>query len=291
LKKKQAGGFFGSVVGHRTSRNFTVVETRYSPQESLARHSHDNAFVSITLRGNYHERSGSKTWECDTGAIIFHSPGESHADRFYESGGQLLNLELFPHFVQMLETHGFQTANRIQLQSPYLLQLGFRLQNEILRKDTAWELATEGLALELIAELMRQGESRASQPGSDWLSRVRDLLHDEFRKNLTLKELAQSVDVHPVHLARAFRKRHHVCVGDYLRRLRVESACNDLSTSNLPIVEVAARNGFSDQSHMSRVVKRYTGLSPHEFRQRPVPVIAQPPKDYPIESHAAQPYR
>ncbi|HEY1947663.1 MAG TPA: AraC family transcriptional regulator [Bryobacteraceae bacterium] len=291
MKKKQSGGFLGSVVGHGTSQNFSVVETLYHPQENLSCHSHDNAFVSIALRGNYYERSGSKTWECATGAIIFHAPGESHADRFYESGGQLLNLELFPHFVQTLETLGFQTGDRIQLKSPYLLQLGLRLQNEIRRKDTAWELTTEGLALELIAELIRQRESRISQPRSDWLSQVRDLLHDEFRKNLTLKELAQSVDVHPVHLARAFRKRHHCCVGDYVRRLRVESACSDLSTSSLPIVEVAARNGFADQSHMSRVVKRYTGLSPHEFRQRPVPFIAQPPKDYQIGHYAAQPCR
>jgi AraC family transcriptional regulator len=265
----QAGGFFGSVVGHRASQNFTFVETLYRPQENLARHSHDNAFVSIALRGHYHERSGPKTWECSSGAVIFHSPGESHADRFYDSGGHLLNLELFPHFVKTLDTHGFQTGQRIQVQSPYLLQLGLRLQNEISRKDTAWELAAEGLALELVAGVMRQRDARASLSSSDWLSQVRDLLHDSFRKNLTLKELANSVDVHPVHLARAFRKRHHCCVGDYVRRLRVEGACQELSTSSLPIVEIAARNGFSDQSHMSRVVKRYTGLSPHEFRQRP----------------------
>jgi AraC family transcriptional regulator len=266
LKKNQAGGFLGSVAGQETSQNFAVIETLYHPQQNLPCHSHDNAFVSIALRGNYHERSGAKIWECRAGAVIFHSPGESHADRFYESGGHVLNLELFPHFMKTLDAHGFQTDHRIQLQSPYLLQLGLRLQNEIRRKDTAWELATGGLVLELLAGLMRQRESPRC---ADWLNQVRDLLHDSFRRNLSLKELAQSVDVHPVHLARAFRKRHHCCVGDYVRRLRVESACSDLSTSSLPIVEVAARNGFSDQSHMSRVLKRYTGLSPHEFRQRP----------------------
>jgi AraC family transcriptional regulator len=269
LQSKQEGGFLGSVAGQRTSQNFTVIETLYHPQQRLARHSHENAFVSIALRGNYQEHSDSKTWECGTGAVIFHAPGESHADRFYEAGGQLLNLELFPHFVKTLDAQGLQTTNRIQLQSQYLLRLGLRLQNEIHRKETAWELATEGLALELIAELMRQRESRTPQSGSDWLGQVRDLLHEDFRKRLTLKDLAECVDVHPVHLARAFRKRHHCCIGDYVRRLRVESACRELSASDVPIVEVAARNGFADQSHLSRVIKRYTGLSPHEFRRRP----------------------
>jgi AraC family transcriptional regulator len=291
LKKIQAGGFLGSVVGQRTSRNFTVVETLYLPHETLSRHSHDNAFVSIALHGHYHEHSGPKKWECSTGAVIFHSAGESHADRFYESGGQVLNLELFPHFLETLGAHGFRTDRRIQLQSPYLLQIGLRLQNEIRRKDTAWELATEGLALELLAGLMRQRDSREYPPSSDWLSQVRDLLDDGFRKSLSLKELAQFVDVHPVHLARAFRKRHHCCVGDYVRRLRVEGACRDLCSSSLPIVEVAARNGFADQSHMSRVIKRYTGLSPHEFRQRPERAIAALPKDSQSAHHAAPPYR
>jgi AraC family transcriptional regulator len=268
LQAKQEGGFLGSVVGQRTSQNFTLIETIYQPQQKLSLHSHDNAFVSIALRGSYQERSESKTWECNAGAVIFHAPGESHADRFYEAGGQHLNLELFPHFLKTLDAQGLQTAQRIQLQSQYLLQLGLRLQSEIHRKETAWELATEGLALELIAELMRQRESRTLQGGRDWLTQVRDSLHEDFRKRLTLKELAESVDVHPVHLARAFRKRHHCCIGDYVRRLRVESACRELSGSDAPIVEVAARNGFADQSHLSRVIKRYTGLSPHEFRQR-----------------------
>ncbi len=75
MKKQQAGEFFGSVVGHRTSQNFTVVETLYRPQQDLSQHSHDNAFVSLALRGNYQERSGSKTWDCSTGSVLFHPLG------------------------------------------------------------------------------------------------------------------------------------------------------------------------------------------------------------------------
>jgi AraC family transcriptional regulator len=268
LQTKQDGGFLGSVVGQRASQNFTLIETRYHPQQRLSRHSHDNAFVSVALRGDYQEQSGSKIWDCSAGAVIFHAQGESHSDRFYEVGGQHLNLELFPHFVKTLDAQGLETGNRIQLQSPHLLQLGLRLQQEMRRKETAWELATEGLALELIAELMRQREPRPRQTASDWLAQVRDVLHEDFRKRLTLKDLAQSVDVHPVHLARAFRKRHQCCIGDYVRRLRVESACYELSDSSSTAAEVAARNGFADQSHLSRMIKRYTGRSPHDFRQR-----------------------
>lgn len=88
-----------------------------------------------------------------------------------------------------------------------------------------------------------------------------------------LCELAASVPVHPVHLARAFRKRYLCSVGDYLRKLRIEAACQALLNSDTPIVEIALRCGFSDQSHLCRTLKQYTGMSPRHFRRVRFPKI------------------
>jgi AraC-like DNA-binding protein len=40
-----------------------------------------------------------------------------------------------------------------------------------------------------------------------------------------------------------------------------------LLESDAPIAEIAARSGFADQSHLSRVMKRHAGISPAEFRK------------------------
>jgi AraC family transcriptional regulator len=103
-----------------------------------------------------------------------------------------------------------------------------------------------------------------------WLRQVRDLLHEGFRQRLTLDGIAESVGVHPAHLARVFRQQQGCTVGDYVRRLRIEYACHCLRTSDTALATVALAAGFSDQSHFSRVFKRQTGLSPAVFRESTV---------------------
>jgi AraC family transcriptional regulator len=73
--------------------------------------------------------------------------------------------------------------------------------------------------------------------------------------------------VHSVHLARQFKRTFGWTVGDYVRRLRVEFVCQQLETGK-PLAELALRAGFSDQSHLTRIFKRFTGQTPGEYRAK-----------------------
>lgn len=55
-------------------------------------------------------------------------------------------------------------------------------------------------------------------------------------------------------------------LGEYVRRLRVDFACRELSNSRKPLAEIATTAGFCDQAHLSRTLKRFTGMTPVEFR-------------------------
>ena len=74
--------------------------------------------------------------------------------------------------------------------------------------------------------------------------------------------------MHPVHLARVFRRHHGCSMGEYARRLRVERAAEALTSTGLPIGRIAHRTGFADHSHLSRTFRRMTGESPSEYRAR-----------------------
>jgi AraC family transcriptional regulator len=56
-------------------------------------------------------------------------------------------------------------------------------------------------------------------------------------------------------------------VGEYLRRLRIDRAAEQLVWGDLPLAEIAIAAGFSDQSHFSNVFRRRTGISPSAFRR------------------------
>jgi AraC family transcriptional regulator len=141
------------------------------------------------------------------------------------------------------------------------------LYQEFRRSDAASSLAIEGLALEMCVALSRQCRNSTARRPARWLHDARELVRARFRENLSLSDVADSVDVHPTHLARVFRQQYGCTVGTYVRRLRIQLACDYLSTSDSSLVEIAMTAGFADQSHFARTFKRMMGVSPSGYRE------------------------
>jgi AraC family transcriptional regulator len=83
---------------------------------------------------------------------------------------------------------------------------------------------------------------------------------------LTLNYIGGVVGVHPVHLAREFRRHFGRTVGGYIRQQRIDQACRELKKDGAPLAEIALSVGFSNQSHFTRAFKSVTGTTPSSFR-------------------------
>lgn len=81
-----------------------------------------------------------------------------------------------------------------------------------------------------------------------------------------MRELAKEARVHPVHLARVFRKIERRTPGEYQQRLQVWVACELLRDPGWPLAAIAAECGFSDQSRFTRIFRRMAGTTPARFR-------------------------
>jgi len=149
-----------------------------------------------------------------------------------------------------------------------LLRLTTRLYKEFCNLDELSSLVIEGLTLEILAETSRHAlQDRAQQRLPYWLAQARELLRDQFGENLSLASVAQAVGVHETHLSREFRRYFRCTVGEYIRLLRIDFACRQLSASDNPLAEIALAAGFFDQSHFARTFKSQTGMTPHEYRR------------------------
>jgi AraC family transcriptional regulator len=272
MQPTQNPGFQGEILQKRALGNFTLLEGVYRPNQILSRHSHDHAYVSVALSGAYQEQCGLLQRECRDGATIFHVAGESHSNHFYEAGARILIVEINPGFLAKLHDQGIRTDSQTWLTSPYCRQLALKLNRALTFDDPLSQLWAEGLGIELLSESLRPSLSTSKASDPDWLRTINEILHDRYRERLNLTDLARSVGVHPVHLARAFRKRYDCCVGDLLRKLRTEAACYELLHSDASLAEIAARNGFTDQSHLCRILKQHTGISPGQYRKLRIPV-------------------
>lgn len=55
-------------------------------------------------------------------------------------------------------------------------------------------------------------------------------------------------------------------IASYIRKKRMEAACNMLRYSDIPYAEIAQILAFSSQSHFIQIFKADTGMTPHEYR-------------------------
>lgn len=92
-------------------------------------------------------------------------------------------------------------------------------------------------------------------------------LHANSARPLTLQTVARAVGVSETHLSHRFAARMGVPPMRYLQGLRADAAKRLLTTTGLPIQQVAEQCGFADPLYLSRVIRRVTGLSPSAYRR------------------------
>jgi AraC family transcriptional regulator len=106
---------------------------------------------------------------------------------------------------------------------------------------------------------------KPSAAGAPWLREAEIYLRDNSASAIRAEEVAAAVGVHRSHLMREFRRTFRQTMGEYLRTVRLERACQLLRNSELAFAEIAAAAGFSDQSHLNRTLKSHLGVTPGEF--------------------------
>jgi AraC family transcriptional regulator len=261
-----AKGVRGNILKSCEVNGFRLTETIYKPNQSLPKHSHQHAYFCFVLHGAYTEIREKKILECKPLTLLFHASGEAHSDSFGAKGGRCFNVEIAARWIKRLGDDSVRLDAPSFFRGGFLPQLAIRLNREFHRTDDASRLAIEGLTLEMIAETSRGSVKNINQHAPRWLEQVKEILHARLSDSLTHSEIATLVGVHPVHVARQFRKHYGCTIGNYIRQLKIEFACQQISTSDSSLSEIALAAGFFDQSHFTRTFKRYSGMSPAEYQ-------------------------
>lgn len=261
------GRLYGQTLRSRKVASFELSERVYPPGFHTPKHSHKQPLFCFVIQGDYTEKYGSKTRECTPSTLLFHPADELHAEYFHEAGGRSFIIEIAPEWLARVRDYLAVTDHSADFRGGSLELLARKLYREFSQIDDASTIIIEGLMLEMLGEATRTYVAKVTTISARWLQRARDLLEARFTENISLTEVAQNVGVHPVHLAQTFHKTYSCTVGEYVRKLRIDYACRELTLSEKPIVDIALTAGFCDQSHFTRTFKRLMGVSPTQYRE------------------------
>jgi AraC-like DNA-binding protein len=91
-------------------------------------------------------------------------------------------------------------------------------------------------------------------------------IEQNFHLPLSRKRVALKVGVTPSTLSRMFRSTLGITFQDCLNRVRIQFACEALTTGTNSITDISLDSGFSELSTFIRQFRRHNGMSPREFR-------------------------
>ena len=201
-------------------------------EERIAAHRHSEAYAALVLDGEYVEISADGRYSCSRGTLTIHPSWHQHADEIGKSGARILNWPVN-------YADGLRSVKIVDVDS--IIRLALRCPIEA--TNAALEEA------ELISPISP----------APWLVSLTSLLASE--PSAEIADLAGACGVSTEHAIRACKKWFGTSPGALRRELRLQRAIKKLRSGAKP-AEVAADTGFSDQPHLTRLLKRATGLTP-----------------------------
>ena len=217
------------------------------------------------LGGTLCEEAGGTGHVGGIGSVAIKPAGVPHADTFGSEGLHTLTLEFDAEaFDREVDLNSATRSYRWVVGGPLFAGLA-TLADELHLECADSAAAIEAAAIAAIDHLADVPAPRVST-APRWLSAAEEYVRVNSRRPICVRDLAALVGVHRAHLHRVFRAYHRCTIGAYVRRLRVERAAKALQQSSDSIVKIALDCGFSDQPHMTRLFRKWVGVTPATYR-------------------------
>ena len=104
------------------------------------------------------------------------------------------------------------------------------------------------------------------------VQQMQNYISEHIAEEITLADLASAASFSPWYAHRLFRELTGVSPADYIRKLRLTEAAKRLKGEKCRITDIAMELGFESVDGFTRAFAREFGMTPREYKLRPVPI-------------------
>ena len=256
-----------------------IAEVAIAQESEIRAHSQICDEITLAISGKATVWSGEKTYEMTAGQIHYIRRGEYHRiaanlgesfrfccigflpDGTYEEIGCFLNAvrerkdfmiqdqgnikTLFPQLIDEFQIRDSESNAMVHFYFCQLLIQLYRILN--------------GKCLDKLSRLNTSASNIA-------VYRALKYMDKEFPNLSQAKQVAQAISYSEYYLCHAFREKMNMTVKEYLMRKKIHMATELLQNSSMRITEIAEHLSFSSLHSFGIAFKRYTQVSPTEYR-------------------------
>lgn len=116
--------------------------------------------------------------------------------------------------------------------------------------------------------LMDLQPEQDSTSEKSYISSVMAYIENNYSKDISTVNIAESVGLNPSYLNRIFKRNTGKTLIEYLTLVRLKKAKELLSQNRVSINEISAEVGYNSLHSFIRAFKKYEGITPGEYRTR-----------------------
>jgi AraC-like DNA-binding protein len=128
------------------------------------------------------------------------------------------------------------------------------------------DLLLQGYAVELVVLLRRVGDYLLASPAEKLVSRAELMIEERLGTRLKVADIATELNCSKSSLRAHFTELRATTPRDYLQTVRQKRALGLIRSSDQTLETVARLCGYDSVSHLSRHIKKTTGVSPGRLR-------------------------
>jgi AraC family transcriptional regulator len=265
MKNRTTGQFYGNTNQTLHLNGLTITDTIYTHHQ-VDWHYHEHPYFTFILDGKLIEGNKKEIVHCGAGTLLFHNWQDPHYNIKPPGYTRGFHIELDQAWINGHNTDASRLTGSSNLKDPRLKQHMYQIFKEVKLGGAESNLAVTSLLLELL-HTAGQNPQREYAKKPHWVNQLKELLFDENTAHWSLKDLSQTLSIHPVHLSAEFPKHFHCGIGHYIRALKMERALGMLPAKNISLTQISLQCGFADQSHFNRTFKAIYGLTPLQYRK------------------------
>ncbi len=164
---------------------------------------------------------------------------------------------------------------QFSIDDPVIQQLAVALKTEIQTGCMSGRLYGESLGTALAARLVQNYavsnpalECKAHGLTRSQLAQVIDYIQANLAEDLSILDLATLTSMSESHFSRSFKQSVGISPYQYLIQQRVERAKQLLKQPASSISDIAVDCGFANQTHLTKVFRQITGMTPKAYQKR-----------------------
>lgn len=112
-------------------------------------------------------------------------------------------------------------------------------------------------------------QKKYTSPSEKLIIEVEEYIKKNYCENwISLSVIADNFGITPQYLSNLFKKHRGENITDFISKLKVKKAKELLANSDLTIKEISHRLGYANEMGISRIFKKYEGITPGAYREK-----------------------